>query len=39
MEAEREQSSSAKTIKPPRGKPPKVAKVNSWNTKKARTKR
>ncbi|KAM0827940.1 hypothetical protein ACQ4PT_067868 [Festuca glaucescens] len=39
MEAEREQSSSAKTIKRPRGRPPKVAKENSWNTKKARTKR
>lgn len=39
MKAKRAQSSSPKTIKRPRGRPPKVVKTTGWNTKKARTKR
>uniref|UniRef100_A0ACD5Z0C2 Uncharacterized protein n=1 Tax=Avena sativa TaxID=4498 RepID=A0ACD5Z0C2_AVESA len=39
MKSKMGQPSSSKTIMRPRGRPPKVAGTNGWNTKKARTKR
>uniref|UniRef100_A0ACD5YDB2 Uncharacterized protein n=1 Tax=Avena sativa TaxID=4498 RepID=A0ACD5YDB2_AVESA len=39
VKSKRGKPSSSDTIKRPRGRPPKVAGTNGWNTKKARTKR